>query len=91
MIENTNGILRRNMPRKTDITNYTARDISDITLAVNSTPRKCLGYKTPAETFLENLKNLTLVLDGSPEVICFAVDADENFVQMPAPLYLSAH
>ena len=54
-IENTNGILRRDMPRKTDITNYTARDISDITWAVNSTPRKCLGYKTPAEAFLENL------------------------------------
>ena len=29
-IENTNGILRRDMPRKTDITNYTARDISGI-------------------------------------------------------------
>jgi len=41
------------MPRKTDITNYTLQDISDITWAVNSTPRKCLGYKTPAEAFLE--------------------------------------
>ncbi len=58
-IENTNGILRRDMPRKTDITNYTARDISEITWAVNSTPRKCLGYKTPAEAFLENLKCCT--------------------------------
>ena len=54
-IENTNGILRRDMPRKTDITNYTVQDISDITWAINSTPRKCLGYKTPAEAFLENL------------------------------------
>ena len=58
-IENTNGILRRDMPRKTDITNYTARDISDITWAINSTPRKCLGYKTPAEAFLENLRCCT--------------------------------
>ena len=55
-IENTNGILRRDMPRKTDITNYTARDIGEITWAVNSTPRKCLGFKTPAEAFLENLE-----------------------------------
>jgi IS30 family transposase len=54
-IENTNGILRRDMPRKTDITNYTARDIGEITWAVNSTPRKCLGYKTPAEAFIQNL------------------------------------
>jgi IS30 family transposase len=59
MIENTNGILRRDMPRKTDITNYTARDIEEITWAVNSTPRKCLGYKTPAEAFLENLRCCT--------------------------------
>ena len=58
-IENTNGILRRDIPRKTDITNYTARDISDITWAVNSTPRKCLDYKTPAEAFLENLRCCT--------------------------------
>ena len=56
MIENTNGILRRDMPRKTDITNYTARDIDEITWAVNSTPRKCLGYKTPAEAFFENIR-----------------------------------
>jgi len=58
-IENTNGILRRDMPRKTDITNYTTRDVGEITWAVNSTPRKCLGYKTPAEAFLENLKCCT--------------------------------
>ncbi len=59
MIENTNGILRRDMPRKTDITNYTTRDIDEITWAVNSTPRKCLGYKTPAEAFLENIRCCT--------------------------------
>lgn len=58
-IENTNGILRRDMPRKKDVTNYTARDIGEITWAVNSTPRKCLGYKTPAEAFLENLECCT--------------------------------
>jgi len=38
-IENTNGLLRGNMPRKTDIAYYTARDINDITWAANSTPR----------------------------------------------------
>ena len=58
-IENMNGLLRRDMPRKTDITNYTVRDIDEIAWAVNSTPRKCLGYKTPAEAFLENLRYCT--------------------------------
>lgn len=54
-IENTNGIIRRDMPRKTDIANYTRADIEELTWAINSTPRKCLGFKTPAEEFLENL------------------------------------
>jgi len=43
------------MPRKTDIAEYSHTDINDIMWAVNSTPRKCLGYRTPAEAFLENL------------------------------------
>ena len=55
-IENTNGLLRRDMPRKTNITDYTPRDIDDITWCLNSTPRKCLGFHTPAEAFLENLR-----------------------------------
>ncbi len=54
-IENTNGVVRRDMPRKTDITDYSTTDINDIMWAVNSTPRKCLGYRTPAEAFIENL------------------------------------
>lgn len=58
-IDNTNAIPRRDMPRKTDITNYTARDIRGIARAVNSTPRKCLAYKTPAEAVLENLSCCT--------------------------------
>ena len=37
----------------------TARDIDDLTWAINSTPRKSLGFKTPAEAFLENLRCCT--------------------------------
>ena len=58
-IENTNGIIRRDMPRKTQVSNYTARDIYELAWAINSTPRKCLGVKPPAETFLENLNRCT--------------------------------
>src|SRR5512144_3031326 len=58
-IENTNGRFRRHMPRKTDLHDYTARDIDDLTWAINSTPRKCLAFKTPAEAFLENLRGCT--------------------------------
>jgi IS30 family transposase len=58
-IENTNGLLRRDMPRKTNLHDYTARNIDDLTWAINSTPRKSLGFKTPAEAFLENLRCCT--------------------------------
>ena len=54
-IENTNGILRRDMPRKTDITDYSRKDITMIQLMVNSTPRKCLNFKTPEEAFIQKL------------------------------------
>ena len=37
-VENTNGILRRDMPRKTDITDYTDRDIEMIQILPNSKP-----------------------------------------------------
>ena len=58
-IENTNGLFRRDMPRKTNLHDYSARDIDELTWAINSTPRKCLGFKTPAEAFLENLRCCT--------------------------------
>ena len=41
-IENTNGLLRRDMPRKTNLHDYAARDIDDLTWAINLTPRKSL-------------------------------------------------
>ena len=46
-IENTNGIFRSDMPNKTEIADYSPHDIEEIAWAVNSTPRQCLGFKTP--------------------------------------------
>lgn len=54
-IENTNGLLRRDLPRKTNFNDYTEQDIQNLTFMLNSTPRKCLGFKTPAEAFMENI------------------------------------
>ena len=56
-IENANGTLRIrraafDMPRKTDLKNYTGTDIQDQAMLHNNTPRKCLGYQTPAEVML---------------------------------------
>lgn len=54
-IENANGRLRRDLPRKTSLGDYTDDDIDDVIWNVNSTPRKCLGYRTPIEAFAANL------------------------------------
>ena len=58
-IENANGILRRDLPRKTELRDYRPHDIHDIVWTVNSTPRRCLGYLTPAEAFINHLRCCT--------------------------------
>ena len=58
-IENANGLLRRDLPRKTEFTDYTEKDIQDIVWANNTTPRKRLGFPTPAEAFLHQLRCCT--------------------------------
>lgn len=54
-IENTNGRLRRDLPRETSLADYTDADIEDVIWNLNATPRKCLGYRTPIEAFAANL------------------------------------
>ncbi len=54
-VKNANGLLRRDVPRKTRLDGYTEDDIDDIVWNLNSTPRERLGYKTPIEAFAANL------------------------------------
>jgi len=50
-VENAIGRLRRNLPRKTNLDNLSPKAIDAIIANYNNTPRKCLGFLTPAETF----------------------------------------
>ena len=50
-VENTNNRLRKYLPRSTEPTVLTNRYLRSICQRLNSTPRKCLGYRTPAEVF----------------------------------------
>lgn len=50
-VENAIGRLRRWLPRKTDLTTLPSDRLHHLALLYNHTPRKCLGFQTPAEVF----------------------------------------
>jgi len=51
-IENAIGRLRKILPRKTNLETIDKRTLEAWIAAFNNTPRKCLGFQTPAEVFL---------------------------------------
>lgn len=55
--ENMNGRLRWYLPKETDIDKITQADLDQLAAKMNRCPRKCLGYKTPQEVFIQQYKN----------------------------------
>ena len=47
--ENANGLIRQYLPKRTSMSHITQRDCNAIAKALNTRPRKRLGYKTPEE------------------------------------------
>lgn len=54
-VENTNRRARRWLPRELDPATITNHHLEMICARLNRTPRKCLGWKTPAEVFKEKV------------------------------------
>lgn len=71
-VENVNKLIRRFIPKGSDISNYSDRYVENICKRLNNTPRKSLGYKTPKEVMIEN--NLLKV----KEPIIFQFEAIKN-------------
>lgn len=53
-VENTNGLIRRFIPKKADISKVTDQELEAYENILNDRPRKCLEYRTPREVFLES-------------------------------------
>lgn len=54
-VENTNGRVRKRLSREVDPLSVTDAALLAVCSRLNSTLRKCLGYRTPAEVFRKKL------------------------------------
>jgi IS30 family transposase len=48
--ENTNKLLRQYLPKGTNLATFSQEDLDAIAAKLNNRPRKCLGFRTPAES-----------------------------------------
>lgn len=57
--ENTNGLLRQYIPKRTYKVPFSPELLCEFTEKLNHRPRKCLGWKTPFEVFSRKVLHLT--------------------------------
>jgi IS30 family transposase len=58
--ENMNGLIRQYFPKKHDFATITENEIEFVMERLNNRPRKCLGFKTPNQVFLNRLPVVAL-------------------------------
>lgn len=70
-MENLFGRLRRFIPKKSSLKDYTREQIIGFAEIMNNTPRKCLSWKTPREVFEEQcaLNKITINLNIYSKVL----------------------
>jgi IS30 family transposase len=58
--ENTNGLLRQYLPKRSDLNRFTQQALDTIAAELNGRPRQTLGWMTPAERIAEALTQTRL-------------------------------
>jgi IS30 family transposase len=56
--ENANGLLREFFPKGTDLAKVSSKELAHALHLINHRPRKCLGWKSAHDSFLEELSHL---------------------------------
>jgi IS30 family transposase len=56
--ENTNGLIRQYLPKGMDLSGLSQRRLTQIATALNTRPRKCLGFQTPEEVMSQEINQL---------------------------------
>jgi len=58
--ENTNGLLRQFLPKGSDFTKVTQKELQHYVNLLNNRPRKRLNWLTPTEVFEQELQKVAL-------------------------------
>ena len=78
--ENTNGRIRRYIPKGKSIDTLSDEEVAQVEYALNNTPRKCLGFLTPQEALEQELKAAGQ-MHKKPKIIPFFVSWEVNAAQ----------
>ena len=63
-VENVIGLLRQYLPKGTDLSTVSSKQLKIIQERLNNRPRKCLGWKTPNEVLSVHLQRLGVRIRG---------------------------
>ncbi len=64
--EHTNGLVRQYFPKATNFRTVEPAAVMRVQTILNDRPRKCLGYRTPAEVFIGARYAVAAAVDGAP-------------------------